>query len=97
MAMGMCGIIRRDYLEHPDIGFAFLPQYMGKGYAFEIAYATLRHARDKLNLPAICAIVLPENSSSIRLLEKLGLRFVRKMALEGSNEELLLYGNEERR
>jgi RimJ/RimL family protein N-acetyltransferase len=50
-AIGMCGIIKRDQLENPDIGFAFLPDYAGKGYAFETASATLSFAKDHLGFP----------------------------------------------
>ena len=52
-AIGMCGLIKRDGLENPDIGFAFLPNYMTKGYAFEIACATLSYAKDTLGIHKI--------------------------------------------
>jgi RimJ/RimL family protein N-acetyltransferase len=90
-AIGMCGIIRRDNLDCPDIGFAFLPEYSGRGYAFEIANATLDYARGKLGLPTICAITLKENVRSIRLLEKLGLQFVKTFRFENTEEDLQLY------
>ena len=54
--IGMCGIINRDTLETPDIGFAFLPQYTGMGYAFEIAGAMLTYAREELGMKIISAI-----------------------------------------
>ncbi len=91
--IGMCGIIRRDFLENPDLGFAFLPAFYGKGYAFEIASATLNYAKHKLGLLKISAITLPENSRSIRLLEKIGLRFMITFSLPNSKETLLLYSN----
>jgi RimJ/RimL family protein N-acetyltransferase len=92
-AIGMCGIIRRDSLEHPDIGFAFLPEHSGKGYAFEIASATLSYAKDKLSIPKVSAITLPVNARSIKLLERIGLKFVKSFSFPNSNEELLLYSN----
>lgn len=91
MPLGMCGILKRDTLDHPDIGFAFLPRYNGQGYAYEIARATLAYAREHLDLPTICAIVAPGNERSTRLLEKIGLRYVKTFHLPGSEEELLLY------
>lgn len=91
--VGMCGIIRRDNLETPDIGFAFLPRFIGKGYGFEIASATLAYAKDKLNFPKIVAITLPANERSIRLLEKIGLQFTKTICLPGNKEELFLYSN----
>jgi len=91
--VGMCGIIRRDTLEHPDIGFAFLEEFTGKGYAYEIASATLAYAINELKLPEISAITLPENANSIRLLEKIGLKFVRSFRNDNSEEYLLLFSN----
>lgn len=90
--IGMCGLIRRDYLDHPDIGFAFLPQYSGKGYAFEIASKTVEYGFKQHNLAKILAITLPTNRSSIALLEKIGLIFERTITDTASGEELLLYG-----
>ncbi|MFI5185425.1 MAG: GNAT family N-acetyltransferase [Chitinophagales bacterium] len=89
--IGMSGLIRRDYLDHPDIGFAFLPGYTGKGYAYEIAKEIIYYGFNRLQLQQILAITLPENSSSIRLLEKLGLRYQKKVISKDTNEELSLY------
>jgi RimJ/RimL family protein N-acetyltransferase len=89
--IGMCGIIKRDTLNNPDIGFAFLPEYYGQGYALEIASATLDYAKQTLRFPVISAITLPGNSRSVRLLEKIGLQFSKTIVFPGSEEELLLY------
>lgn len=91
--IGMCGILKRDNLEMPDIGFAFLPQFMGQGYAFEIANATLTHAKEKLGIPIMQAITLAKNSRSIKLLEKLGLTFQKVVHVKETNEDLLLFSN----
>ncbi|MEI6410635.1 MAG: GNAT family N-acetyltransferase [Bacteroidota bacterium] len=90
--IGICGIINRDILAHPDIGFALLPEYAGQGYAFEMANATLKYAKETLNLPKILAIVLPNNPHSIRLLEKIGLKQEGVFVYPDSEEELLMYG-----
>jgi RimJ/RimL family protein N-acetyltransferase len=92
-AIGMCGLIKRDSLENPDIGFAFLPSYVGKGYAFEIASATLAFAKDTLGIQKISAITVGSNSRSIRLLEKTGFRFIKTFRFPGSEENLSLYSN----
>ena len=89
--VGMCGILNRDTLETPDIGFAFLPAYNGKGYGFEIASATLAHAQTAWGIPKISAITLPANRRSIQLLEKIGLQLVRRFSFPDKEEELLLY------
>lgn len=89
--VGMCGLLRRDYLDHPDIGFAFLPAFTGMSFGFEAAAASLTLAKEQLKLPAICAITMPSNHSSIKLLEKLGLKFVKSFSSPTDQEELLLY------
>lgn len=75
--IGMCGLLKRDDLPDPDIGFAFVPDYWNKGLAFEAATAVLDDARERLNLTRVLAIVNPDNAASIKLLEKLGLKFER--------------------
>jgi RimJ/RimL family protein N-acetyltransferase len=78
-SIGMCGLIKREELPEPDIGFAFLPEFWKKGYAFEAAAAVMKDARETLNLDRILAIVNPENYASMKLLERLGLRFERML------------------
>jgi len=73
--IGICGLLQRDVLPDPDIGFALLPAYWSEGYAFESASAVLSQASDVLSLPRVLAIVSPGNDASIRLLGKLGLGF----------------------
>ena len=89
--IGMCGIIHRKDLAIPDLGFAFLPEYIGKGYGFEIASATIAYASEKLNIKELSAITIPSNEKSIRLLEKLGFIFNKKFNFPDNTEELLLY------
>jgi ribosomal-protein-alanine N-acetyltransferase len=54
--IGMCGVLKRDTLPDPDIGFSFLPQYWSQGYALEAARAVMAHARGVLGLERILAI-----------------------------------------
>ena len=75
--MGMCGLLKREELPHADIGFAFLPDFWNKGFAFEAAAAVLHDARERLKLNQVLAIVNADNEASIKLLERLGLRFER--------------------
>src|SRR5262245_17861704 len=90
-AIGMCGVLKRDSLPDPDLGFAFLPEYWGKGYAFEAAVAVLDHARDVLKLPRVLAITTPDNDASIKLLERLGFQFQRVMKLSSDADEVKLF------
>ena len=74
-AIGMCGLLKREELPHADIGFAFLPDYWNKGFAFEAASAVMKDAGERLKLDRVLAIVNPDNYASMKLLERLGLRF----------------------
>lgn len=89
--LGMCGLIRRDTLPDVDIGYAFLPQFGGQGYAFEAAAAILDYGRTVVKLTRIVAIVTPDNERSIHLLNKLGLHFERMIAWPDDGSELKLY------
>jgi RimJ/RimL family protein N-acetyltransferase len=72
--IGMSGLIKRDALPEVDIGYAFLAAHCGHGYGYEAALAVLHHAR-ALGIARIMAITSPQNTASMRLLEKCGLRF----------------------
>lgn len=87
--IGICGLIRREWLVEVDIGFSFLERYRSKGYAFEAATAVLDHGRRSLGFQRVAAIVSPRNASSIRLLTKLGLRFERTVAMPDGRETSL--------
>lgn len=91
LAVGMCGIINRETLEYPDIGFAFLPEYTGLGYALEAATATLHYAIDTLGLKEIAAITLAANERSVKLLTKLGMQHEGPFYFSDSTEELQLF------
>lgn len=90
-AAGICGLVRREGLEHVDIGFAFLPQHWGKGYAVESAAAVKAYARDVAGLRRLVAITTPGNWPSIRVLEKIGLAFEKTVRLSPDGEELKLF------
>ncbi|MFA0811605.1 GNAT family N-acetyltransferase [Microbulbifer epialgicus] len=88
--IGTCGLIKREGLDDVDIGFAFLPEHRGKGYALEASRAIMRHAYKTLGLERIVAITLPNNTPSVKLLERIGLRAEGKVILPGEHKELLL-------
>ena len=92
--IGMCGLIKREALEDVDIGYAFLPEYWSKGYAIEAAMAVKEYARDSIGLRRLVAITDPENLASIRVLEKLGLRFETMIRLSEDDIELKLLAAE---
>jgi RimJ/RimL family protein N-acetyltransferase len=90
--IGICGLIKRDWLEDVDVGFALLPGFRSRGYAYEAAEATLRYGRQTLGLSRIVAVVSPRNEISKRLLERLGLRFERMARLGPESPETCLFG-----
>jgi len=92
--LGMCGLIRRDTLPDVDVGFAFLPEAWGRGYAMEAASAVLAHARDALGLRRVLAITDPENAASIRVLERIGMRREGTVRMPGETLDLLLFGRD---
>ena len=90
--VGICGLFRRENLEHPDIGFAVLPDFCGNGLAGEAAVAVMAHARDDLGIDYLTAIVSPRNHASVSLIQKLGLEFQRGITMPGEEHEISLYG-----
>jgi RimJ/RimL family protein N-acetyltransferase len=91
--IGMCGFVRRKGLPGPDIGFAFMPGFTGKGYAIEAVTAVITYGFAALNLDKILAITMKENTRSINLLQKAGLRYTRDIMVAGQHgeEELMLF------
>jgi len=89
--IGTCGLYDREGLDGIDIGFAFLPEYEGKGYAYESANRLKKAAFEEFEIEEIKAITSKENISSQRLLEKLGLEMADIIKLPNEDDELLLY------
>ncbi|SHM89975.1 GNAT family N-acetyltransferase [Roseibium suaedae] len=70
--IGICGLIVREELDCPDLGYAFLAAQHGKGYAREAAGAAIAFAREIMKLDRLCAIIDPDNERSAKLLTDLG-------------------------
>ena len=87
LPIGICGIIKRPYLDQPDLGFAFLERVWGTGVAAESASSVIEFADKELQLPELGAITVKENVQSIRLLEKLGFTFSKEIT--NPKQELL--------
>jgi len=75
VSIGICGFVKREHFEFPDIGFAFLPEFEGKGYGYESAAAVLEHGRETLGFNRVLAITSQDNDVSVRLLTKLGFEY----------------------
>ena len=93
-AIGICGLIKRDFLEDADVGFAFFPEYWGQGYAYESAAAVMDHGKKVLGLKRILAITTSDNHRSEKLLKKLGFRYERMTRHPGEEKEVRLFAIE---
>lgn len=91
--VGLCGFLKRDYLDHPDMGFALLPKFEGLGLMHEACLTLLGYASSELRMGHILAIVMPSNTRSCTLLEKLGFHEAGKVSPNKEAEQLLLYSN----
>ena len=91
IAIGICGLLKRDTLPDVDVGFAFLPKFWLHGYAVESAAAVMKHGRDALGIGRIVAITAPDNQGSIKVLEKIGLRFEGMIRLSERESEVRLF------
>jgi RimJ/RimL family protein N-acetyltransferase len=92
--IGLCGLVKRNFLPDVDIGFAFLPGFWSQGYAYESAAAVKDYAINVLGLKRLVAIVNPDNNTSGKLLEKIGLTFERMLTLPDSGREIRLFSVE---
>lgn len=89
--IGICGLLKRETLANPDIGFALLPSFENQGYAFEASVGVLKYAKEKLGLRTVLAITMKENLKSNQLLKKLGLQVKDTYKPNDNAENLLLY------
>ena len=90
--IGICGLVLRPELAPDyDLGYAFLPQFGGQGFALEAAQAVTRYAQYERNLPRLLGIVDPDNTRSVKLLESLGMRCVRSQRMENETDDISVY------
>lgn len=89
--IGMCGLVVRPELDHPDLGYALLPQYWGQGLALEAAKAVLRSAENEHNLEKVLAVTMPDNLSSNNLLKKAGFIYQSEITLYQKQNYLYEY------
>lgn len=89
--IGICGLLQREYLNRPDIGFAALPDFRRMGFIYEASKAIIQDAKVRLCLGKISAITAPDNNASIRLLMKLGFKFKKMVDVDSNSEPNQLY------
>lgn len=88
-AIGMCGLIKRDGIDHPEIGFSILSDYYRQGLIFEASEAVVHHTKKTLALPCLQAIVNPDNDASLSLLERLGFYRLKQITLPEGDDVIL--------
>jgi len=89
--IGMCGLLQRPTLDAPDLGYAFLPEHWGSGYAVEAADGVVAHARDELGITTLLAITSLDNEASIRVLRRVGYHEIGEVTLEGATSPVRLF------
>jgi len=92
--IGMCGLIRRDSLPHPDLGFAFLARHHGRGYAREAAAAVVELARTRYQLVRLLAITEPDNAASQAVLARVGFHPEQRFMWPETGTEQALFAHE---
>ena len=84
--VGFAGIVDRDFLDTPDIGYALLQRHEGNGYATEAASAILDHARTSMQLKRVGAIISTGNDRSISVVERIGMKFLKQVQYPDEQE-----------
>ena len=92
--IGTCGLLKRATMTDVEVGYALMPEFRSKGYAIEAVSAVAQHARETLGIQRMAAIVNPENTGSIRVLEKLGMRREGLLRLDDTSPEVMLFRSE---
>ena len=93
LPIGICGLLKRDVLEHVDIGYALLPEFWSQGFALEAASAVMSYAKEKLGVKRVLAVVSTDNQSSIRVLEKIGFHYEKMIRLSDDAPEIKLFSS----
>lgn len=88
---GLAGVLRRDMLDAPDVGYAIHQKFKGKGLAQEATRGVLKYAKVALGFHRVCAITNVENQASINVLMKCGFEFSERRKVFEDNDELNIY------
>ncbi|BAJ02648.1 GNAT family N-acetyltransferase [Shewanella violacea] len=88
--IGLCGLVKRSMFDSPDLGYAFLPEFWGQGFAIESAQGVVIHSKT-LSISRLLGIVSPGNRASISVLEKVGMAFDSTKVWEEDDSQVLLY------
>ncbi|QNL21471.1 GNAT family N-acetyltransferase [Hyphobacterium sp. CCMP332] len=92
--IGWSGLAYLPEFDEIDLGYRFLPEYWGKGYATEASQAILQYGFNTLQLKRIIAIAMKENKASIRVMEKVGMKFEKYAPYEPGSEDVAWYASD---
>ncbi len=92
--IGFAGLKYLADMNQVDLGYRFLPQYWGQGLATEASIACVAYGFEALGLGRIIGITLPENTASMRVLEKVGMNRQEPILYEGEPAELFVIDRE---
>lgn len=81
--LGWCGLKYHPAEDETDLGYRLKKKFWNQGYATEASAFCLQYGFEKLCLPFIVARILKENSASVRVAEKLGMRFWKEHDFHG--------------
>lgn len=89
--VGLCGLLQRDFLDGPDLGFALLPAYFGKGITYESCQILLASLVKSKKFEKIYAFTNKANVPSRNLLLKIGFIFEKQFNPYSEDEWLDLF------
>ena len=73
--IGWSGLMPLDETDEIELGYGMIKEFWGRGIGFEAARAWLEYGFETAGLERIVAVAYPENKSSRRIMEKLGMRY----------------------
>ncbi len=91
LQVGLCGLLKRQFFDSPDLGFAIAPEFVRQGYTFEAAQKVLSYANETLHIDRVIAFTNEKNIASQNLLLKLGMELIEKKQLKSYNEVSWIY------
>ena len=89
--IGICGFLKKPHLENVDFGFAFLPEFCGKGYGSEAARAVFDYGIQTYEFSILDAVTAKDNVRSKRLLMRLGFGLLGPFEVKDKVQEFELY------
>ena len=89
--VGWAGLAYLWEFDEIDIGYRFLPEFWGRGYATEVSEAILDYGFEELGLKRIIAIAVKDNLASIRVMQKVGMQFEKEFYYDDVDKEVIQY------